>query len=373
MKRILMLFVLSIAAGAAFAQETNLWVHARIKDLKAGDRVYWRKIGDTEKDSVKATDGGFDIRATVGEGEGNIYILQVGATYKEHSVLLLYLDKGEVDIRGDGPLFDQAKLSGSPYIEDFNAYNEFMDKDALMHAAQGLYKEANERYKNKDSAGLAKLQPLMDKTDSMRTVLSKEWVGQHPSSAISAYVLYFVLKRSLSFDELAAALGALSPAAKDNRLAKEIEHSIAVNKLTGVGQRAMDFSQTDTAGRTVSLKDFRGKYVLVDFWASWCHPCRLENPNVVRAYADYRDKNFTVLGVSLDRPGYKDAWLKAIHDDRLTWTQVSDLQFWNNAIAKQYDIESIPSNLLVGPDGRIVAKDLHGEELEKKLSEVLSK
>ncbi|HEV2482405.1 MAG TPA: TlpA disulfide reductase family protein [Puia sp.] len=373
MLRILLLSVLLVAVVAAFGQQTNLSIHARIKDLKAGDWVYWRKISDTEKDSVKATDGRFDIRTTVGEGEGNIYILQVGATYKEHSVLVLYLDKGEVEIRGEGPMFDQAKLSGSPYIADFNTYNEFMDKDSLMRAAPALYKEANERYKNKDSVGLAKLQPLMDKTDSMRTVLSKEWVRQHPSSAISAYVLYFVLRRSLSFDELATALGALSPAARDNRLAKEIEHSIAVNKLTGVGQQAMDFSQTDTAGRTVSLRDFRGKYVLVDFWASWCHPCRLENPNVVKAYADYRDKNFTVLGVSLDRPGYKDAWLKAIHDDGLTWTQVSDLKFWNNAIAKQYDIEAIPSNLLIGPDGKIVAKDLHGEELEKKLSEVLSK
>jgi peroxiredoxin len=373
MKKILTLFLMLLASIAGSAQQPNLTIHAKIKDLKAGDLVYWRKIGDTEKDSVRATDGGFDIRTTIARGEGNIYIIQVGTAYTEHSTLLLYLDKGMVNINGDGPMFNQAKLSGSPFILDFNAYKDFMDKDSVLHAAPELYKKANQLYKDKDSIGLAGLQPLLDKTDSTRTALSKEWVGQHPASAISAYVLYFILRRSMGFDALDTALGKLSPLATDNRLAKEIARSIGVNKLTGIGQVAMDFTQSDTAGRPVSLKDFRGKYVLVDFWASWCHPCRLENPNVVKAFADYRNKDFTVLGVSLDRPGYKEAWLKAIHEDGLAWTQVSDLKFWNNAIAKQYDIESIPSNLLIGPDGKIVAKDLHGDELEKKLSEVLPK
>jgi peroxiredoxin len=373
MKRIMTSFLMLLAFLAGSAQQPNLTIHATIKDMKAGNWVYWRKISDTEKDSVKTIDGGFDIRTSIPEGEGNIYIVQVGSAYTEHSMQLLYLDKGTVDINGDGPMFNKTKLSGSPFILDLNAYNDFMDKDSVLHAAPELYKKANQLYKDKDSIGLAKLQPLMDRTDSTKTARAKEWVAQHPASPISTYVLYFILRRSLNFDQLDSVLGKLSPAAKDNRLAKEITHSVDVNKLTGIGQLAMDFTQSDTSGRPVSLKDFRGKYVLVDFWASWCHPCRMENPNVVKAYADYKGKDFTVLGVSLDRPGYKDAWLKAIHEDGLAWTQVSDLKFWNNAIAKQYDIESIPSNLLIGPDGKIVAKDLHGDELEKKLSEVLSK
>jgi peroxiredoxin len=380
MKKILTFLLILLATAAGFAQQPNLTIHdpnltihATIKDMKAGNWVYWRKISDTEKDSVKTMDGGFEIRTSIAEGEGNIYIVQVGSAYTEHSMQLLYLDKGTVNINGDGPMFNKAKLSGSPFILDFNAYNDFMDKDSVLHAAPELYKKANQLYKDKDSTGLAKLQPLMDRTDSTKTARAKEWVAQHPASPISTYVLYFVLRRSLNFDQLDSVLGKLSPAAKDNRLAKEITHGIDVNKLTGIGQMAMDFTQSDTSGRPVSLKDFRGKYVLVDFWASWCHPCRMENPNVVKAFADYKGKDFTVLGVSLDRPGYKEAWLKAIHEDGLAWTQVSDLKFWNNAIAKQYDIESIPSNLLIGPDGKIVAKDLQGDELEKKLSEVLSK
>ncbi|MGA1646596.1 MAG: peroxiredoxin family protein, partial [bacterium] len=131
-------------------------------------------------------------------------------------------------------------------------------------------------------------------------------------------------------------------------------------------------TQNDTLDQPVSLSSFRGKYLLIDFWASWCGPCRQENPNVVKVFNQFKDRGFTVLGVSLDRPGQKDKWMKAIHDDQLTWTHVSDLKFWYNAISKQYGIRAIPQNLLLDPTGKIIAKNLRGEDLVKKMATIFT-
>jgi len=142
-------------------------------------------------------------------------------------------------------------------------------------------------------------------------------------------------------------------------------------KHTALGVIAPDFTLPDTSGKRVALKSFRGKYLLIDFWASWCKPCRMENPNVVEAYKKYHLKNFTILGVSLDQPNGKESWLNAIHKDKLIWTQLSDLQYWNNAAAVLYGIRSIPANILLDPGGKIIGRDLRGAELDDTLNSVL--
>ncbi|OQP43194.1 alkyl hydroperoxide reductase [Niastella yeongjuensis] len=163
----------------------------------------------------------------------------------------------------------------------------------------------------------------------------------------------------------------LSPAVQKSKEGDSLKRTIDVFMKVCIGAEAPLFTSPDTAGHTVNLKDFRGKYVLLDFWASWCVPCREENPNVVKAYKQFKEKNFTVLGVSLDQANKKDAWVKAIKDDGLVWNHVSDLKFWDNAVAKLYAIHSVPQNFLIDPNGKIVAANLRGEELFKKLQELI--
>ncbi|UYQ91171.1 TlpA family protein disulfide reductase [Chitinophaga horti] len=151
------------------------------------------------------------------------------------------------------------------------------------------------------------------------------------------------------------------------KLKQVIDRYMAVR----LGAKAPLFTSTDTSGRQVQLADYKGKYVLIDFWASWCGPCREENPVVVAAYQQFKNKNFHILSVSLDQPGKKEAWMKAIYQDRLAWQHVSSLQYWDEPLAKLYMVRSIPQNFLIDPKGKIVAKDLRGEQLIKKLEEIL--
>ncbi|MEZ2444899.1 redoxin domain-containing protein [Chitinophaga sp. RCC_12] len=369
MKKITALLAAALTTAAAYAQQ-NTTITATIKDLPAGQWVYWRSQGnDDRRDSVQTTAGGFTIKTNIAPGEADYYVIQIGKKYGDNNMIFYYLDKGNVAIKGDGPMFKNATFSGPQYIKDYNEYTALLKQAPGLQGQAALYEQANKLYAAKDSAGLAALEPKMKRMQEERDSLTKQWILQHPKSGISASLLSHL--NDVPLDEKESIFNKLSAAAKENGPAKRLAHSIRVNKLTGIGSMAPDFTQNDTLGKPVSLKDFRGKYVLIDFWASWCHPCREENPNVVAAFQKYSSKNFTVLGISLDQPTGKEKWLNAIHQDNLTWTHVSDLKFWNNAIAQQYDIRSIPANFLVDPSGKIIAKDLHGDELEKKLAEVL--
>ncbi|MDR0430318.1 MAG: AhpC/TSA family protein [Tannerellaceae bacterium] len=193
-------------------------------------------------------------------------------------------------------------------------------------------------------------------------------VSNYPDSPVAAFYLYRYFTYQLSLDELKATRAKISPALASCPYVVDLDAIIKQLENVQVGKVAPEFSLPDTAGVSVSLSEFRGKYVLIDFWAAWCPPCRRENPNVVEAFLKYNDKGFTVLGISLDHE--RNQWLKAIHDDNLTWTHLSDLRYWDSEIPALYGVRGIPANVLIDPEGIILAKNIRGEDLRRTLEEL---
>lgn len=201
-----------------------------------------------------------------------------------------------------------------------------------------------------------------------RGVKIEEFIKQHPASIVSAYVLYRDFSYRLTPEQIRNHVALLDPSLRHTPYVTVLKELVSVLSSVSIGSKAPDFTASNPEGKPVSLSQHNGKYVLLDFWAAWCGPCRRENPNVVKAWQKYHSKGFDVFGVSLDKN--KADWIKAIKDDQLTWTQVSDLAFWDSAPAKLYGVRAIPSNVLIDPKGIIIARNLRGAELDQKLQEL---
>lgn len=276
----------------------------------------------------------------------------------------LYLENAPIKITGAKTDIKHLKIEGSASQKDFELFQSTFNPliGELNALAAQLQKETGEKKKDE----------LMTRYDSVVAKINIEvgrFVNTRKDSYVSPFVLFVTAQLNPNPQQLETYYNALAAPVRESNIGKSLAEYIAYNKVGSVGTPALEFTQNDTAGKPVSLSSFKGKYVLIDFWASWCRPCRAENPNVVKAFNRFKDKNFTILSVSLDQE--KEAWVKAIAKDKLAWTQVSDLQQWNNAVAQLYRVQSIPQNFLVDPNGNIIAKDLRGEDLEKKLCEVL--
>ena len=307
-------------------------------------------------DSIK--NGVFTLKGSV--TEPTLYFIVMSNEQPQY----LYVENKPITITGSKADIKNIKVIGSQSHTDFIEFNKKFNPliAELNGFAALIQRETDEKKK----------ETLFKQYDSVVNRVNTE-VGKFVSEKKSSYVSAFLL--SVSAQVLANPVvleqrfNNLTEEVRNSEIGKGLAQSIAYFKVGAVGTDALDFTQNDVEGKPVALSSFKGKYVLLDFWASWCKPCRMENPNVVKVYNKFKDKNFTVLGVSLDQS--KDAWVKAIQTDKLAWNHVSDLQQWNNAAAQMYHIQSIPGNFLIDPNGKIIARDLRGEDLEKKLCEFI--
>lgn len=284
-----------------------------------------------------------------------------------------YVEEGTVSIEGQ-------RLATSVVKADGQAQQDFL----LLQAALAPFDASQQKaYENKLKGAIAKDSVAIQKYDALIGVAKAEmdsaelaFIGAHPASFVSLWLTKDrVTPKALAEDRenTAAMFNGLAPQLRESVPGKAMQGYINLAYKLQPGKPSVDFTMADTLGKPVALSSFRGKYVLLDFWASWCIPCRFENKTVVKAYNQYKDRNFTVLSVSLEKQGDQKAWMDAIHKDSLTWTHVSDIATGKHQASALYGVQSIPMNYLIGPDGDIVAVHLRGAALMKKLEELLAK
>lgn len=336
------------------------------------------KIVDTAV--IKDASGKFTLKGMLPEQA--LYRIRFA---ENNRFILLGLDAGTMSIEGDYNHLEQVKIENSEasseiqqLLNEASAKNQALTVE--MKTLDSLYQA-----KTPDSILKPRVTAFEAKQKDLEQFIMKT-ATDTKSPAVAAFALSMVSTPALlqdqkviseikkrfpentlitSFTDKLTEISQKNASPGQDAMQGEEENMTAVK----IGQVAPDFTLPDLSGKATSLSSFKGKYVLVDFWASWCKPCRMENPNVVQAYNTYKNKNFTILGVSLDRT--KEAWAKAIQADGLTWSHVSDLKFWESAVVPLYGLNSIPSNMLLDPEGKVIAIGLRGPELQTKLQEVL--
>ncbi|PAW92949.1 hypothetical protein CKK33_05360 [Mucilaginibacter sp. MD40] len=361
---------LAILPAIASAQTGKFTIQGKLGHISAPAKAYlqYRKDGNIAVDSAVLQDGKFTFTGDAGTVPMSGYLLlnkKGDGMRKSRDYHSVFIEPGTITVTS-------ADTLKSAVITGTKTNKESAELQVALKPVNDAYTALEEKQKNATDVqkeALAKQEKAIEKQEA---AINKKFIKEHPGSYLSLSALQS-FAYSADYTELAPLYEGLSPEIKASTGGKEFGELLPKLKAVALGATAPEFTETDTAGKAVALSSFRGKYLLVDFWASWCGPCRMENPNVVKAYNKYKNKNFTILGVSLDRPNAKAAWLGAIHKDGLTWTQVSDLQFWNSKAAALYGVRAIPQNFLIDPNGKIIGKNLTGGDLENKLEELFGK
>lgn len=370
MKKKLIFFCLSLIAFSACKNDPRYRIEGKITGNLDGKTVYLQKMENLRAaeaiDSAVIVNGAFTMKGSVPTPD--LYHLSIaGSGYS----LNLFVEDASIQIVIDENDLKNNIATGSP-LNDL--YNDFMKemRENYQVKAQDIIQRAQYAQQNGEMTPEFEEQINKEYEQLMENykTFQLKFISDNPGSIVSAVILYGIAG-SLTFEELEEAVNVFDASISESQYITPLKENLEKMRKVAVGQMFTDIKALTPEGKEIALSDYaaKGKYVLIDFWASWCAPCRQENPNVVALYNQYKNKGFEIVGVSLDRD--KEAWIKGIANDKITWPQMSDLKYWDSEGAKLYNIRSIPSTILLDKEGIIIAKDLRGKALEEKVAELI--
>lgn len=366
---------LVVLAGILFSCNNGYKISGKIKGIADGTKVFLEKQdslkGVVAVDTVKIKDGEFTFEGEIKEPE--IHNVRVENT---QGGFIVVLENGTIKANINKDSITRAKISGTFNNDELQKYNNEMakiQKKMMSFQAKNMTVIQEAQQKN-DTVVLNKLKKEYSKFGEEFKASNEIFIEKSPNTFLSVLLIEGMFTElEPNIQKIEKFYNGLSDEVKQTKPGKRIKQKIGKFKSVEVGQKAPDFSGPTPEGKTISLKESLGKVTIIDFWASWCAPCRQENPNVVALYNEFHSKGLNIIGVSLDREGGSAQWKEAIAKDKLAWNHISNLKFWEDPIAKQYNVQSIPSTFILDKNGIIVAKNLSGAELKAKISELLAK
>lgn len=344
--------------------EKKFTITGQIEGKDSGEVVLKKLVNSrpVDIDTAKIESGKFVFTGKV-EGGAMMFII----TDENKALPPFFVENSNVKVTAYNDSLQKSVVKGSAatelfqvYMDEMNRTNEYMRKE---------YKKFQEARMTGDSDKVEVAKTEFEAARDNMMLFVRNFVRDNMSSPVTPLIVKDILAPSLKANELDSILQAFSPKIKETQYCKELSTKVAGMLKLSIGAQAPELEGKSPEGKVIKLSDFKGKFVLIDFWASWCQPCRRENPNVVKMYNEFKDKGLEILGVSLDQDEAK--WKEAIKADGLTWPQISDLKAWGSELAAKYEIKGIPATFLLDKEGKIVAKNLRGQALVDKMKELM--